>query len=225
MKPVFIAEIGINHGGSMSKAARMITMAKEAGADIAKFQFYSPIDVLGLDHPALDEAIECQFKRDEHERLKDHCDRLNIEYCVSIFDTRDILWADSLVKRHKIATRMNLNLEFLAHIERTKKPVIMSIQPETTLRSCYRDRFYFMWCPPGYPSDKKVTLTYPFSYKYGLSSHCSDYTASVEAAKKGARIFENHVKESDNDKGCDMSSSINFSDYAKMIGEIRENMD
>ena len=37
----FIAEIGINHNGSLDLAKKHIEQAKEAGADIAKFQTYS----------------------------------------------------------------------------------------------------------------------------------------------------------------------------------------
>ncbi len=221
MQPLFIAEIGVNHHGNLSKAFRMIDEAKSAGADIAKFQFYNPLDVLGKDHPALDYAIQCQFTRDQHEKLRDHCGRVGIEYLVSIFNVYDIAWADSLCKRHKIASRMNQNQEFIALIERCKKSVIMSLQPEITVRRSFRDRFYFMWCLRNYPSIKRDVLQPTFSYKYGLSSHCPDFTATVEAYKRGARIFENHVCESREESGCDISSSITFREYKQMTDEIR----
>lgn len=204
----------------MSKAFRMVKLAKDAGATIAKFQHYSPIDVLGEAHPAIDYAVKCQFARKEHEKLAAYCEEIGLEYLVSVFDTKDIQWAASLCKRMKVASRMNQNLEFLSYIDKTKLPVIMSIQPDTTLRSYYRDRFYFMWCVRQYPATKKEVLEPMFSYKYGLSSHCPDYTASVEAFKHGARIFENHVKEFDEEEGCDMSSSITFEEYQRMTSEI-----
>ncbi len=221
MQPLFIAEIGLNHQGNLNKAFRMVDSAKAAGAHIAKFQFYSPIDVLGRENPALDYAISCQLTRSEHEKLRDHCHRVGIEYLVSIFDLHDILWADSLCKRHKIASRMNQNQEFIAKIEELKKPVIMSIQPELTVRRSFRDRFYFMWCVRDYPATKEKVLRPTFSYKYGLSSHCPDYTANVEAYRRGARIFENHVCESREETGCDIASSLTFEEYAKMTNEIK----
>ena len=39
-KPYIIAEIGVNHGGSMDVAKRLIDQAKQGGADAAKFQSY-----------------------------------------------------------------------------------------------------------------------------------------------------------------------------------------
>lgn len=220
MEPVFIAEIGLNHGGSLSKAFRMVYLAKLSGATVAKFQHYSPIDVLGIDHPALDYVVKCQFKRQDHERLAQYCNTIGIEYLVSVFDIKDIQWAASLCKRMKVASRKNQDLEFLSYIDKTKLPVIMSIQPEVPLRSYYRDRFYFMWCVRNYPATTTEVLNTNFSYKYGLSSHCPDFKASVEAYKLGARIFENHVKEFETEEGCDMASSITFDNYKRMTSEI-----
>ena len=197
-------------------------LCKEAGADIVKFQHYSPIDVLGLDHPALDEAIQCQFTKKEHEILAHHATLLDVEYLVSVFSVNDITWADGLVKRHKVASRMNRNLEFLAKMEQTKKPVIMSIQDNTPLRQLYRDRFYFMWCVTNYPASEKEVLDYPFSYKYGLSSHCPKMEPTVEAYRRGARIFENHICESRTEVGCDMSSSITIDSFGKMVKQIND---
>lgn len=39
--PYFIADIGANHDGSLERAYRLIELAKEAGADAAKFQNFT----------------------------------------------------------------------------------------------------------------------------------------------------------------------------------------
>jgi sialic acid synthase SpsE len=221
MEPIFISELGLNHAGNFSKAMRMIELSKEAGATIVKFQHYNALDVLGRDHPALDYAASCQFTKDEHERLKVFCDSIKIEYLVSVFNIPDIKWADGLCKRHKIASRQNTNMEFLAHIDRCKKPTIMSIQDDTTLRSCYRDRFYFMWCVRNYPSTYQETLAHPFSYKYGLSSHCPDWNVIPDSYAKGARIFESHICESRKEEGCDISSSLTFDELKRAIDSVK----
>ena len=41
-KIYIIAEIGLNHGGNISLAKRLIKDAKDAGADAAKFQIFEP---------------------------------------------------------------------------------------------------------------------------------------------------------------------------------------
>ena len=44
---IIIAEIGINHNGSIHLAHELIRQARNAGADIAKFQFYDPYEIFG----------------------------------------------------------------------------------------------------------------------------------------------------------------------------------
>lgn len=215
-KPLFIAEIGLNHSGSLDKAKRMIDKSKKAGAAIAKFQFYRPIDILGLDSPYLAEATQAYFTKHQHEELAFYCEQVDIEYLVSVFDTKDIEWADTLCKRHKVATRVNTWFSFIEKLKSTGKQVICSIQKETKQLS----GLDFMWCVPKYPTIKKEAIDFKFDDKHGLSSHCPDITASIEAYKLGASIFENHVCENTNEVGCDIPASIDFNDYAKLIKSI-----
>ena len=46
--PFLIAEIGVNHDGSLKKAKKMIDVAKNAGADCVKFQTYDPFNLVSL---------------------------------------------------------------------------------------------------------------------------------------------------------------------------------
>jgi sialic acid synthase SpsE len=215
MKPLFIAEIGINHHGDFEKALRMIDKAKKAGAHVAKFQHYDAVKVLGADHPALEYASNCQFSKLQHEKLKDHCDQRGIEYLVSVFDVADIAWANGLCQGHKIASRMNHNRDFIKAIQATHKPVLMSIQKPEERRD-YAN-FSFMWCVRDYPCAKAKALDFVFNERYGLSSHCPDWTVIPDAYKLGARVFENHVVESLEEDGCDVASSLSFEDYEKAI--------
>ena len=51
-KPYIIAEIGVNHEGSMDQAKKLIDLAKEGGADAAKFQSYKADTLVSKDSPA-----------------------------------------------------------------------------------------------------------------------------------------------------------------------------
>ena len=51
-KPYIIAEIGVNHEGSMDQAKRLIDLAKEGGADAAKFQTYKADTLASKQSPA-----------------------------------------------------------------------------------------------------------------------------------------------------------------------------
>jgi N,N'-diacetyllegionaminate synthase len=47
MSVFLIAEIGVNHNGSLQAAKRLIDAAKGAGADAAKFQLFSQREAVG----------------------------------------------------------------------------------------------------------------------------------------------------------------------------------
>jgi sialic acid synthase SpsE len=214
-----IAEVGINHLGSYEKALRMIHLASKAGARAVKFQKYNPLKVLGKGHPSLNDAHQLTWV--ELKDLSSEAHRLSLLFGISIFDINDIAIATPLVDFHKVASRMNRATEFIAKIEACKLPVYMSIQPETTDQRI-PERFKLMWCIREYPSTEKEVLSYPYSEHFGLSSHCPDWRATLEAVKRGARVIENHVKENDKDLGCDMSSSLNFNDYETLLSEIKK---
>ena len=53
MKTIVIAEVGVNHNGSMPKAKKLIDIAKKAGADFVKFQSYIPEEIVIKNLPKL----------------------------------------------------------------------------------------------------------------------------------------------------------------------------
>ena len=72
---IIIAEIGINHNGSLPVAHELIRQAAIAGADIAKFQFYDPAKIFGPsgsypNQEAYEQALTVQFGREDAKRLK-----------------------------------------------------------------------------------------------------------------------------------------------------------
>lgn len=213
MKVFSICEIGVNHLSQYDKAVRMVKLAKEAGANAVKFQKYAPLKLLGKNSPYLNDAHQLSWK--ELTDLSTLAHSIGLQFGCSVFSVNDIPIVDRIVDFHKIATRMNRNQEFIAKIEATKKPVYMSVQPTVDMH--IPDRFKLMWCVPEYPTPKSEVLKYPYSSKFGLSSHCPDWTATYEAVKHGATVIENHVKESEHDLGCDMASSLTLKDYRTLL--------
>lgn len=217
-KITFIAEIGINHHGDINKAKRMCSKALDCGATYVKSQYYNPYRVLGPKHPELDYALQCQFTRQQHEEIYKYCLSIGAIYGVSVFSPGDVGWVNGFSKYHKIASRMNTNQEFINKIESCKKITFMSIQPEQGVR--IPQRFKLLWCIREYPSFKSDIIKYPYNQNFGLSSHCPDPSVTVEAIRMGARVVENHLCESKEESGCDISSSLTFKEYAKMIKEV-----
>ena len=50
--PYIIAEIGVNHEGSLDRAKKLIRLAKDGGADAVKFQTYKADNLASKNSPA-----------------------------------------------------------------------------------------------------------------------------------------------------------------------------
>lgn len=208
-----ICELGINHDGSYEKALRMIDCAKVAGIKTVKFQHYDALKLLGPASPYLQYAASCQFTKSQHEDLKRYCHINDMEYLVSVFDIADVSWANGLCKRHKVASRMNKNKEFIQALINTGKPVIVSTQASNPM---WMPNVEFMYCITEYPTPLEKMSKLPCSKTLGLSSHCPSIAPSLTAVAQGAKLLEHHVTYSRNDPGCDHSSSITFEELKQL---------
>merc|ERR1719158_1080097 len=100
-QPMVIAEIGCNHKGELDIAKELLSLAKECGANVGKFQKRTPKELLtpeqyAAPHPnphnsygdtygAHREALELSV--DDHRELQDHCKKIGLEYSCSVWDT------------------------------------------------------------------------------------------------------------------------------------------
>ena len=126
-----IAEIGCNHKGNFDTAIQLINAAKDAGADVAKFQkrnvkeslreeIYNgphpnPHNSYGNTYGEHREALE--LTNEEHVKLKNYCDKIGIEYCCTPFDITSAEFIISLkMKNIKIASFHNNHPELIRYI-------------------------------------------------------------------------------------------------------------
>lgn len=137
--PYIIAEIGVNHEGSIARAKEMIELAKEAGASAAKFQAYRAERLAVEDSPAYwdtsQERTESQFKlfkkydkfgvEDFHE-LAEHCKRLGLDFLCTPFDKEFADELAPLMPCVKVASADLTNLPLLRHVAGYGKPVVLS---------------------------------------------------------------------------------------------------
>ncbi len=138
----FIADISANHDGDLERAKLLIRLAKEAGADAAKFQnFRAPKIVSDYGFKAMGSQLSHQasWKKSVFEVyqdaslsfewtpvLKEECDRVGIDYFSSPYDFEAVDHLDPYVPAHKIGSGDITWLEILEHIARKNKPVILS---------------------------------------------------------------------------------------------------
>lgn len=138
----FIADISANHDGKLERAKMLIKLAKEAGADAAKFQnFRAPKIVSDYGFKAMQGQVSHQanWKKSVFEVysdasipfdwtpiLKEECDSAGIDYFSSPYDFEAVDYLDPFVPAHKIGSGDIDWLEMLEHIARKGKPVILS---------------------------------------------------------------------------------------------------
>ena len=99
-EPKVIAEIGCNHKGEVSIAKELIKIAKDCGADVAKFQKRTNKELLteeqyNAPHPNMHNSYGdtygehrefLEFSVEVHKELKEYCESIGIEYSTSVWD-------------------------------------------------------------------------------------------------------------------------------------------
>ncbi len=142
--PYIIAEIGVNHEGSLEKAFELVDLAASAGAHAAKFQTYKADTIASVKSPAYwdlkKEDTKTQhelfkkydnFGEKEYILLHQHCLKKNIEFLSTPFDVDCLAFLDPLLNYYKIASADINNLPLLKEVAKKNKPVILSTGAST----------------------------------------------------------------------------------------------
>ena len=139
VKPYIIAEVGVNHEGSMKTAKRLVDNAKLGGADAVKFQSYKAETLASKYSPAYwdttKEPTESQFElfknhdsfwKDEMQELKEYCDKVGIEFMSTPFDVESAEFLNDMMDVFKISSSDITNKPFIEYICGFGKPIILS---------------------------------------------------------------------------------------------------
>lgn len=137
--PYVIAEIGVNHEGDFDTAKRLIDLAKEGGADAAKFQTYKADKIASKHSPAYwDRNAEPTgsqrelfmkydaFEPEDYAALADHCRDVGIDFASTPFDAEAVAFLDPLMTYFKIASADITNIPMLRQVAATGKPILLS---------------------------------------------------------------------------------------------------
>lgn len=137
--PYVIAEIGVNHEGSLATAKLLIESAKRGGADAAKFQTYKAGLIASKFSPSYWDTTKepttsqyelftkyDSFGEAEYKELAEHCKKHEIEFVSTPFDLGAVDMLNPLVRYFKIASADITNPPLLKKVAQTRKPVILS---------------------------------------------------------------------------------------------------
>ncbi len=143
----FIADISANHDGSLERAKYLIRLAKQAGADAAKFQNFRAPEIVSdhgfrslggqLSHQAkwkksvVDVYAGASIPFAWTQELKAACDEAGIDYFSAPYDFDAIDMLDAYVPVYKVGSGDITWLEALERMARKGKPVILSTGAST----------------------------------------------------------------------------------------------
>ena len=138
----FIADIAANHDGDLARAKMLIKLAKDAGADAAKFQnFQAPKIVSDYGFKSLggQQSHQAKWKKSVFEVyqdasvsfdwtpiLKEECDKVGIDYFSSPYDFEAIDMLDEYMPAYKIGSGEIDWIEALERMAAKGKPVILA---------------------------------------------------------------------------------------------------
>lgn len=141
-KPFFIADIAANHDGDIKRAYKLIELAKESGADVAKFQNFKADKIVsdfGFKHLGGQLSHQKNWKKSVFETysdasvsddwtplLKAKCDEVGIEYMTSAYDFASVNWACNFVNAYKIGSGDISWHEMLKYTASKGKPMLIA---------------------------------------------------------------------------------------------------
>lgn len=247
---LIIAEAGVNHNGNLEIAKKMIDVAKNAGADIVKFQtsitstskFSEKAEYqkreTGEEGSQLDMIKALRFSFEQHRSLKQYCQSIGIKYLSTPFDFESIDFLDKLgCEFWKVPSGEIVNIPYLERIGRTKKPVIMSTGMATVeeidkaisvLKENGTENIKLLQCTTQYPTEyadvnlkAMITMKERFGCDIGLSDHSMGIEVPIAAVALGATVIEKHFTLDRDMEGPDHKASVEPDELKKMVESIR----
>lgn len=236
----YIAEIGLNHNGSIDLAKKHIELAKESGADIAKFQTYLTETRAKINSPIVDILKQCELSIDDFYELKIFCNDIGIEFASTPFCEKSAEFLNEIeCKTIKIASFNIKNVKLINKILNFAycKKLIISTGVSSSLDLLKVNNFYeskkdkdlpslsFLHCISEYPISSYSNLNLrniPFiknitSKEVGFSDHSIGPLVPSYAVALGASIVEKHFTIDNNLEGADHSMSANPEVFKEMI--------
>lgn len=250
MKDIFIvAEIGINHNGSIDIAEKLIRMAKKAGCDAVKFQkrtielVYSKKE-LDQDRESpwgkkfIDQKRGLEFGEKEYEIINNICNLLQIEWFASAWDIESLNFLKKFNNKYnKVASAMITHIPFLEEVAKQKKYTFIStgmsdykiIDKAIEIFKSYNCPFELMHSVSVYPCPENLLnlhlikkLQERYNCKVGYSGHEASVSPSVYAVALGATSIERHITLDRSMYGSDQSASLEDSGLSQLVGIIRK---
>jgi len=245
-----IAEIGVNHDGSLAKARQLVTVARDCGADWAKFQTFKAAQL------ATDTAPTAAYQRVHHagpqqtmlsrlelgedafRELRAFCREVGISFLSTPFDPGSLEFLLSLgLATVKVGSGELTNLPLLERLGAAGVRVILSTGMSTlgeverairALQDAGCRELVLLHCVTQYPTPidqvnlrAMATLRSAFGLPVGYSDHTPGIEVAVAAAALGAVVIEKHLTLDPTAPGPDHAASSAPAEFAALVRAIR----
>lgn len=245
-----IAEIGVNHNGSLERALALVDMAAQAGADVAKFQTFSARALASEDTPKVayqerdtstvshqEMLARLELSESDHVTLVRHCDDRGIEFMSTPYGVPEAEFLLSLgVRRFKTASADIVDLPLQEFLASTGRPVLastgMSSREEVAaLVELYRDAPAALTLlhttseyptPVGHTNLRRLVALADFGCPVGYSDHTEGSMTATMAVALGAEVIERHVTLDRSDVGPDHFASDAPEEFGAYVAAVRE---
>lgn len=251
MSVMIIAEAGVNHNGSYDLACKLVDAAKDAGADIIKFQTFKAKNLVSADAKKAEyqkkttgdtsqqEMLsKLELTYDDFKKLQMYCDQKGITFLSTPFDFESIEFLDSLnIPFWKIPSGEVTNYPYLVALAKTRRPVVMSTgmcdmdeicAAMDVLKEHGTTDIKLLHCNTEYPTPMEdvnlramKTMRDVFECEVGYSDHTQGIEVPIAAVAMGATIIEKHFTLDRNMEGPDHKASLEPQELAAMVSAIR----
>lgn len=249
--PIIIAEIGINHEGSLKVAFEMVDAAYEAGAEIIKHQTHVVEDEMSKEAKKIipgnsdisiyDIMARCALNEEDEIKLKEYVESKGMIFISTPFSRAA---ADRLermgVLAYKIGSGEMNNYPLLEHVASFGKPMIVStgmndienVRKAVEILEQYNIKYALLHTTNLYPTDPKLVrlgameeLKRKFPKAViGLSDHTINNNACLAATALGASILERHFTDRKDREGPDIVCSMTPPELKELIKGSKEIM-
>lgn len=241
-----VAEIGINHNGSVEIAKKLIDAAALAGCDAVKFQkrtievVYTAEELakprenpFGPTNGDLKRGLE--FGQMEYEQIDAYCRGKNILWFASCWDEASVDFMEQFNPPcYKIASASLTDDQLLRHHRLYGRPIIISTGMSTldeidhAVEVLGRDNLIVLHCTSTYPSQVDELnlfaireLNQRFGVPTGYSGHEVGLAPSVGAVALGACMIERHITLDRAMWGSDQAASVEWQGFWRLVKDVR----
>jgi N-acetylneuraminate synthase len=242
-----VAEIGVNHNGSVEIAKDLIKQAHHAGVDAVKFQKRTPELCVPKDQweimretpwgyiSYIEYRRKMEFQHEEYAEIDCYCKELGIDWFASVWDEPSVEFLEAFNPIcYKVPSASLTDHGLLRCLQATGRPVILSTGMSTMeqIREAVcvldMDKLVLTHATSTYPCDPGElnlnmieTLRGEFSCPIGYSGHEVGLITSVVAVALGACMVERHITLDRAMWGSDQAASVEPQGFERLVKYVR----